>query len=669
MSGSDLRISLADLSAAGLRLRPVESVTVVRALALEVARGVLPGVPSPHVIRFDAEGCVSVEGPVAAGGRNVQRAALLLETLLPGFDAPPELRVPGALRLVVARALGTLDLPPYPSLESFAEALGRFASADPQAVVADLVKSWSASVNSQLPTASAHFVDSHLATPDAESEAAPDRLRSPWESGVGSWVLSSDRDLTISDIRRARRATRLTLSDISARTRIPVPHLRELEWGYFRHWPTDHYGRTQLVRYARASGLDDQLVVRTVWPMIQEEHARLEPATALTTPVPADVAVDLEPLPLRTGTLVQMPALPRTHAMPRRRLLAALAIPALVALGIIPAMWQRSPSEDALREVQTTNATRPRPEGSSSRSARPPAPTPAPTAATRAHANATPPRAATPLSADQAVAAIGDVRPQAAMADVNGEAFSPSFASAGSAMFYHSDGALMRADTDSGGAVLRVTRVVDAGSRNFHARPSPDGRRIAFDSDREGDRAVYIADANGKGVQRISGEGFAAIPSWSPDGRTIAFVRGEPDRPRVWNIWTADLQTGELRRVTSHGVGQPWGASWFPDGTHIAYSHETRLVVRNLATGREQVYPSPIKGRFVRAPAVSPDGRHIIFQVYRNGAWLLELSDGSMRRVLADSGAEEYTWSPDGRRVAYHSRQSGEWGVWIMATR
>ena len=112
-------------------------------------------------------------------------------------------------------------------------------------------------------------------------------------------------------------------------------------------------------------------------------------------------------------------------------------------------------------------------------------------------------------------------------------------------MFYHAESgghsALMRADTDSRGAILRITSIVDDRAHNFHARPSPDGTQIAFDSDRDGERAVYVADADGRDVQRVSGEGFAAVPSWSPDGRTLAFVRAEPDRPQVWNLWTADL--------------------------------------------------------------------------------------------------------------------------------
>jgi TolB protein len=252
-------------------------------------------------------------------------------------------------------------------------------------------------------------------------------------------------------------------------------------------------------------------------------------------------------------------------------------------------------------------------------------------------------------------------------------AYSPSFASVGSAMFYHAqsdDGsALMRADTDSRGAVLRITRIVDDTARNFHARPSPDGQRIAFDSDRDGVRAVYVADANGQHVRRVTGPGFAAVPSWSPDGETLAFVRAEEGRPQVWNLWTVALSTGTFKRLTNHRFGQPWGGSWFPDGKRIAYSHEDRLVVLDIETGAERVYPSPRKGRLVRTPAVSPDGRRVIFQVRRDGVWLLELKDGSARRVLADPTAEEYTWAPDGTRVAYHSRQTGNWGVWVMAPR
>lgn len=647
----DPHISLADLSAAGVRVRPAEAVTLVRELVRQVLRNDLPGVPSAHVVRLGRDGRLFIEGPVAADdGRAVVRAAHLLDTVLPGFDAPPELRVPGALRLVTARALGTLDLPPYPSLHEFVAALNRFALPDAAATVRALFQAWATAVE---PTEPSRPVAARVAPAMPALDAPPAGTPSdPIVTGP-----EGPEELTVSDIRRARRATGLTLGEISNRSRIPVWLLRELEWGYLRNWPGGHDGRTQLTRYARAAGLDDAVVVGTMWPMVQAD-ARGDQAPDVTVSTP-DAAQDVTAL-----SVIAVPfesARPVSTKRPRSRWLAALAIPALLAIGVAPAIWDRSAEGDStpprVAQAPATAAKR----------------VPAPTT-TRAAAPAPSPSAVAPEREPLVTApAAGraDARPQRDIP--THPAYSPAFATVGSAMFYHAEAngrsALMRADTDSRGAVLRITSVVDDRAQNFHARPSPDGSQIAFDSDREGERAVYVADASGHNVRRVSGEGFAAIPSWSPDGRTLAFVRAEPGRPRVWNLWTTDLASGRERKLTSYRYGQPWGGSWFPDGKRIAYSHESNLVLLDLASGKQRVFASPIKGRLVRTPAVSPDGRRVIFQVARDGTWLLDVADGSMRKVLADPSAEEYTWAPDGRRVAYHSRRTGDWGVWVMAAR
>jgi Tol biopolymer transport system component len=192
---------------------------------------------------------------------------------------------------------------------------------------------------------------------------------------------------------------------------------------------------------------------------------------------------------------------------------------------------------------------------------------------------------------------------------------------------------------------------------------------VAFDSDREGERAVYVADADGRGVRRVSGDGFAAIPNWSPDARRIAYIRAEPDQPDVWNIWVADLETGERRRVTSDDAGRPWGAAWFPGGERLAYGLDDRLIVRSLDGAMERVYRVPGGRKILKTPAVSPDGRRVVFQVERDGAWLLDVTDSSMRKILSDPAAEEFAWSPDGRRLAYHSRNTGDWNIWQMTAR
>ena len=158
-----------------------------------------------------------------------------------------------------------------------------------------------------------------------------------------------------------------------------------------------------------------------------------------------------------------------------------------------------------------------------------------------------------------------------------------------------------------------------------------------------------------------------AVPTWAPDGKRLAFLRAETERPAVWNLWLLDRGTGRQTRITSFQRGQVWGGAWFGDGRRIAYRHEDQLIIHDLASGQVREFASPLKGQLVRTPAVSPDGRWIMFQVRRDGASLFDVERGVMQRVLQDPSAEEFAWSPDGRRVAYHSQRSGGWNLWTMA--
>ena len=437
---------------------------------------------------------------------------------------------------------------------------------------------------------------------------------------------------------------------------------------------------------------------RTKAGAVPEQFAALAPVIPVAEHVaaaePAEPSSDWEYQPVPTAP-ARMLSVPQPVAPVRRRrspvLLAGLAAAALL-IALVPALWMsqagsepQKPAEQPQAQPRATTghasqplAAPPRASGTKrSEPASAPSPTESVTGAAPESHGRPEPRSGERATTTRASASTRGIaarmdgsRPTQVLATA---AFSPAFASSSSGMFYHSGmgpgSAIMRADTDAKGAVLHVTSVVDGTSTNFHPRPSPDGTRIAFDSDRDGERGVYVADANGRGVRRISGDGFAAVPSWSPDGRRVAFVRAEKDRPRVWNIWIVDVATGETTRITSHRVGQPWGAAWFPNGNRIAYSHEDRIIIRTLDGTETRTFTSPVARRQVRTPAVSPDGRKLIFQVRQDGAWLLDVPSGAMHRVLEDPSAEEFTWSPDGRRVAYHSRRSGNWGVWMLAPR
>ena len=289
---------------------------------------------------------------------------------------------------------------------------------------------------------------------------------------------------------------------------------------------------------------------------------------------------------------------------------------------------------------------------------------------TRAHA--TPPRSRpTAKSLDEqprrrrwtAVQVGDDLTPEITPAswDQAGEPDSAeSFASNNSAIFIP--------DSEGADAGLRVMRIADDGARNYHVRPSPDGTRVAFDSDRGGTRGIFVANRDGTNVHRVSGPGYAALPSWSPDGGRIAFVKADDRDDTIWNLWILELATGALRQVSFHGAGRTSSGSWFPDGHRLCYSHESRLLIADLTTGDRREFTSP-RGR-VGAATVSPDGRRIVFKAGGGGTWLLNLDrGGEMRRILDDPSAEEFSWAPEGDRLAYFSRRENNWVVWVAVPR
>jgi hypothetical protein len=228
------RVSLAELASAGFVLHSAEAAAIVLEVCRQYACGLVPGIPSAHVIRLTPDGSVVAEGPITTDHPPLAKAAHLLNELLPPFGAPPAYRVPGGLRLVVARALRTLDLPAFESLDDFCSAVKRFATADLTTTAENLYRAW-------------------------ESARVP-------------------KELTISDLRRARRATGLSLEDISGACGVSTSLLRELEWGYLKNWRSDDVGRTWLGAYARASGLDEQLVTSIVVPMLEKADPQLEKA-------------------------------------------------------------------------------------------------------------------------------------------------------------------------------------------------------------------------------------------------------------------------------------------------------------------------------------------------------------------------------------------------------
>ena len=107
--------------------------------------------------------------------------------------------------------------------------------------------------------------------------------------------------------------------------------------------------------------------------------------------------------------------------------------------------------------------------------------------------------------------------------------------------------------------------------------PSPDGKSIAFVSDRDGWDHLYVVPAAGGAVTQITKGAFEVRDvTWSPDASRIAFTTNEGDNPGTWHLAIAALSGGlanaRIEKLTS-GRGTNVAPRWAPDGKQIVYQH------------------------------------------------------------------------------------------------
>jgi TolB protein len=207
---------------------------------------------------------------------------------------------------------------------------------------------------------------------------------------------------------------------------------------------------------------------------------------------------------------------------------------------------------------------------------------------------------------------------------------------------------------------VRLTR--DAGLE-MSPTWSPDGRRIAFVSDRAGGNLdLYAIATDGTGLVRLtSSPGDEFSPAWSPDGRTIAVTRSLHNHADIVLV-AAD---GKAERTL---VGGQW-ASWMPDSRRLLVTEgpfaKGKLVLVDTVTGSGQ--PLQIDVPNAHQGSLSPDGRTVAFSVSANGfdgvpndwneeLWLARTSDGgNLRRLTVRSGNDHWpvAWAPDGKSLVW----------------
>ena len=198
---------------------------------------------------------------------------------------------------------------------------------------------------------------------------------------------------------------------------------------------------------------------------------------------------------------------------------------------------------------------------------------------------------------------------------------------------------------------------------------SPDHRKIAFVSTRKGAAELFVMDANGLNLRRLTfgatATDYVRNPAWSPDGKKIAFQREHVDS--YTHLYVINPEGGGQRQVTSGGHHDQ-NPTWLPDGSALLFDSD-RKVIKQLF----KVDPTGLNlMRFRtsaandRMPVCAPDVARILFASDRLGGrynqWSMKLDGTDLKRItnVATGAFALYgSWGPGGTAAVFTRMSPG----------
>jgi Tol biopolymer transport system component/DNA-binding winged helix-turn-helix (wHTH) protein len=219
------------------------------------------------------------------------------------------------------------------------------------------------------------------------------------------------------------------------------------------------------------------------------------------------------------------------------------------------------------------------------------------------------------------------------------------------------------------------------GMRGFQATPafSPDGSLVAFrQSDGAHNTGIYTALVGGEKSVQLTNDPGDCCPTYSPDGRQIAFIRYWH---RTFSIYTVPALGGTERRVYRGSAPMGAGLAWSRDGRFLAFPESSAtdpprswISVLSLLDGTTRALTSPPGGSLDQEPAFAPDGLHVAFvrstvAGVSNDVFVIPATGGAACRLTFDNRPimGPPTWTGNSREIVFSSDRGVATGLWRVS--
>jgi Tol biopolymer transport system component len=211
----------------------------------------------------------------------------------------------------------------------------------------------------------------------------------------------------------------------------------------------------------------------------------------------------------------------------------------------------------------------------------------------------------------------------------------------------------------------------------IHPRWSSDGGRLVYYVYRDGTTDIYVSQVDGNSPHRLTNDDiFVSNPDFSPNGCKLVYGRNVDGN---WDAYIHDLESGSIERRTT-SEGREMHFSWSPNGEWISFirwlsDDNTEVFIQNVETGAERQLTS--QGSRIFHPKWSFDNRWIVFDgptaSEASGAFRVRTDMEAQPELLtaglqAGTRATTPALSPDGNTLAYSFRTEGEdrGHIWLM---